>query len=160
MQIAVEFIQLPRFDPEGTPSIEYYHANLIGTTRGMTTDGAALTGTASYTAFGERINGTQRRYGYAGAWGYQTATADTDPAGITYATDFTFMHVGHRYYDPATGRFLQRDPIGIKGDLMFMRMWGTDLLVRWIRVVCCLMIPGYSPQGKDRNHQRRSEAKI
>jgi uncharacterized protein RhaS with RHS repeats len=26
-----------------------------------------------------------------------------------------FLHVGHRYYDPASGRFLQRDPIGIRG---------------------------------------------
>ena len=25
------------------------------------------------------------------------------------------MHVGYRWYDPATGRFLQRDPIGIRG---------------------------------------------
>jgi len=27
------------------------------------------------------------------------------------------MHVGARYYDPATGRFLQRDPIGVQGGL-------------------------------------------
>jgi uncharacterized protein RhaS with RHS repeats len=26
-----------------------------------------------------------------------------------------FLHVGHRYYDPSSGRFLQRDPIGIRG---------------------------------------------
>ena len=56
-----------------------------------------------------------QRYGYAGAWGYQTATSETP--GDAYATDFKFMHVGARYYDPATGRFLQRDPIGIQGGL-------------------------------------------
>jgi uncharacterized protein RhaS with RHS repeats len=27
------------------------------------------------------------------------------------------LHVGHRYYDPSTGRFMQRDPIGIFGGL-------------------------------------------
>jgi RHS repeat-associated protein len=45
------------------------------------------------------------RYGYAGAWGYQSQN------------EFPFLHIGARYYDPATGRFLQRDPIGIVGAL-------------------------------------------
>jgi hypothetical protein len=31
--------------------------------------------------------------------------------------DFPYLHVGARYYDPASGRFLQRDPIGILGGL-------------------------------------------
>jgi RHS repeat-associated protein len=62
-----------------------------------------------YTAFGERVSTTAvdegNRYGYAGAWGYQAHE------------EFPFLHVGARYYDPATGRFLQRDPIGIEGGL-------------------------------------------
>ena len=49
--------------------------------------------------------GTNHRYGYAGAYGYQTDN------------DFSFVHVGARYYDPGTARFLQRDPIGLGGGL-------------------------------------------
>jgi len=67
---------------------------------------------ARYSAFGELVEGTSHRYGYAGAYGYQT---DTDGSGGPGA--FPFLHVGARYYDPATGRFLQRDPIGILGGL-------------------------------------------
>jgi len=82
---------------------DYYHTNMIGTTRFMTDSTGADIDSAVYTAFGERISGTQHRYGYAGTWGYQTHD------------DLPFLHVGHRYYDPASGRFLQRDPIGIEG---------------------------------------------
>jgi RHS repeat-associated protein len=67
-----------------------------------------------YTAFGQPVCAiaggsctgvANPRYGYAGAWGYQSND------------EFPFLHVGARYYDPATGRFLQRDPIGITGGL-------------------------------------------
>ena len=69
----------------------------------------------AFTAFGERIVGTQNststRFGYVGSYGYEsTPNFGTDPD-----SDIGFLHVGARYYDPATGRFLQRDPIGIRG---------------------------------------------
>jgi RHS repeat-associated protein len=58
--------------------------------------------TAVYTAFGERLDGDARRFAYAGTWGYQADVGGEMP----------FLHLGYRYYSPATGRFLQRDPIG------------------------------------------------
>ena len=94
----------------GVPDIsstKYYHTDMLGTTRMMTDNLGASTEPAKYTAFGEFVGGTSRRYGYAGEWGYQT-----DSTG-----DLPFMHVGHRYYDPSSGRFLQRDPIGVGGGL-------------------------------------------
>jgi RHS repeat-associated protein len=95
-------------DVSGTPVVKYYHDNLIGTTRFMTDAAGNKTESAVYTAFGEPVNGDPRRFGFVGAYGYQT---DTTPDTMT------FLHVGHRYYDPSIGRFLQRDPIGLKGGL-------------------------------------------
>ncbi|MGB2988197.1 MAG: RHS repeat-associated core domain-containing protein [Phycisphaerae bacterium] len=93
----------------GSVNTSYYHGNQIGTTRLMTDSSGAGILPATYTAFGERVSGAMSgpgdRYGYAGAYGYQTHD------------DLPYLHVGHRYYDPATGRFLQRDPIGINGGL-------------------------------------------
>ncbi|MCH8253392.1 MAG: RHS repeat-associated core domain-containing protein [Planctomycetes bacterium] len=89
----------------GGASTKHFTTNHLGTTRGLTNSSGSAVDSATYTAFGERIDGTNHRYGYAGAWGYQAHD------------DFPYVHVGARYYDPATGRFLQRDPIGIRGGL-------------------------------------------
>jgi len=98
-------------DPLGTPSSLYYHADMVGTTRLMTNSNGIGSAHAVYTAFGEPVSGTNHRYGYAGAWGYQSH--DIGQSGDA----FPYMHVGARYLDPASGRFLQRDPIGISGGL-------------------------------------------
>jgi len=100
-------------DPLGTPVTEYYHADMLGSTRIMTDGAGDGLGEAYYTAFGQlQFAGTAHRYGYAGAWGYQAPSSDS-PSDPYLA--FPFLHVGARYYDPASGRFLQRDPLGIGG---------------------------------------------
>ena len=92
------------FASSGSTNTKYYHGDLIGTTRVQSTS-STTTGAAVYTAFGELVSGTNHRYGYAGAWGYESHD------------NFPFHQVGRRYYDPSAGRFLQRDPLGVLGAL-------------------------------------------
>jgi RHS repeat-associated protein len=121
-------------DPALADSPAYLGSDLIGTERRVvdsSTGGQGGTGVSPViqrtvlTAFGEPLlpsppegegqgeGGTgNTRYGYAGAWGYESAEQSFDPL-----TDLGWLHVGERYYDPAVGRFMQRDPIGIRGGL-------------------------------------------
>ena len=57
---------------------------------------------------------TAIRYGQFRADGYDEEGL-MSPSGSQWG--FPFMHVGVRWYDPLTGRFLQADPIGILGGL-------------------------------------------
>ncbi len=90
--------------------------NLVGTTERMVGESGVVTQRSVYTAFGElayQAGVGQTRYGYCGAWGYEAATGVggyVDPLA-----ELGWLHVGERYYDPASGRFMQRDPIGIAG---------------------------------------------
>jgi RHS repeat-associated protein len=82
----------------------YLHNDHLGTLRRTTTAiGAATNGSRVFTAFGEKLAAPTDRFAYVGAFGYQQHA------------EMPVLHVGHRYYDPASGRFLQRDPIGIQG---------------------------------------------
>ena len=66
--------------------------------------GQQITVNRSYGATSPLMSGSNPTpYGYKGQWGYYT---DAE-SGILLLT--------HRYLDPATGRFLTRDPIGIEG---------------------------------------------
>jgi len=93
------------------------HADLIGTAAATSTDdGQSLTYEYPvYTAFGELAGGNpgDGRYGYAGEWGYETGLLVL--AGASGTAPITLQHLGARWYDPALGRFIQRDPIGIAG---------------------------------------------
>jgi RHS repeat-associated protein len=86
----------------------YYHTDQIGSNRMMTDGTPSTVREYVYDAFGnvyETSGSADTRYRYVGASGYESHD------------DFPFLHLGARYYDPETGRFLQRDPIGLRGGL-------------------------------------------
>ena len=75
----------------------------MGSSVRQTDASRASTGARAYDAYGVQVgtDGTPvGPFGFAGAHGYQ---GDGD-SGLKL--------LGHRYYDPSTGRFLTRDPIG------------------------------------------------
>ncbi|MCP4591169.1 MAG: RHS repeat-associated core domain-containing protein [bacterium] len=108
----------------------FYHANHLGTTRTLTDDAGDVLGNASrlYTAFGVPVTAPTTpltRHGFAGAWGYQSPSA----ASVGSPESSGLLHVGARYYDPALGRFLQRDPVGIAGGLNVYAYVGNSPLL-------------------------------
>jgi RHS repeat-associated protein len=97
-----------------TGAVMYHHADHLGTTRATSDGTGALSAPAVYTAFGENARGLGgTRYQYAGAWGYETGLLP----GSSGIPGLAWQHVGHRWYDLSTGRFLQRDPTGVMNGL-------------------------------------------
>jgi len=101
-------------DESGASETRYFHGDHLGTTRGMSNeaDPPTVSPKMVYTAFGELVStdGTlDTRYGYVGKEGYESFAA------FVPAIEFPFLHVGYRWYDPSSGRFLQRDPLGLNG---------------------------------------------
>ena len=87
-------------DRKSSTSI-FDHCNYIITCTRQTNSSQTTTATRVYDAFGnlESTTGTpQSRFGFVGGQGYQ----EDGDSGLTL--------LGHRYFDPAIGRFLTRDP--------------------------------------------------
>jgi hypothetical protein len=134
-------------DPNAWSDRRYLHGDLIDSTGLLTDDGATAVSSVFYTAFGEildpasgspltgdsgaagaagRLPAGHPRFAYAGGWGYESPAGDDCEcnkgdvflAGVNPGLPrLTFQHVGHRWYQPDIGRFVQRDPIGIDGGL-------------------------------------------
>ncbi len=95
------------YGPDGNPleqmnlksgSLTWYHHDQIGSTRTLTDNAGAIVGTATYNPYGQptATAGITTPLGYAGAY--------TDPeTGLIYLIN--------RYYDAATGQFLNVDPL-------------------------------------------------
>jgi RHS repeat-associated protein len=78
----------------------YFHTGLKNTDS-LTNPGQTVAASRIYDAFGNVVSSSgtwSGPFGYAGNFGYQQ-----DASGLKL--------LGHRYYDPSTGRFLTRDPI-------------------------------------------------
>jgi RHS repeat-associated protein len=88
----------------GTAS-SFYHADQLGSTRGLTDAGQNVSGSREYDSFGLTVGGAglATPFGFVGGEGYQS-----DP-------DSGLMLLGARYYDPSIGRFISRDPIRYRG---------------------------------------------
>jgi RHS repeat-associated protein len=94
-----------QFDPQGNA------------THLMDDDGFVLAHLA-YDAWGQRMSGTNNTpYGTKGQWGYYT----DGETGLLLLT--------HRYFDPATGRFLTRDPIGFEGGINLYAYVGNGVVM-------------------------------
>jgi RHS repeat-associated protein len=92
----------PGISERRSSTTKFYHTDRLGTTERLTNTSQTTTDTRSYDAFGLLVSSsgsTPTPFGFAGAWGYQE---DAD-SGLKL--------LGHRYYDPSTGRFLTRDPV-------------------------------------------------
>ncbi|MDX2064804.1 MAG: RHS repeat-associated core domain-containing protein [Fimbriimonadaceae bacterium] len=85
----------------GTTS-RFSHPDRMGSVTRQTSASQGSAASRQYDAFGNvaAVSGTWTGpFGFAGNWGYQ----EDGDSGLQL--------LGHRYYDPSTGRFLTRDPI-------------------------------------------------
>jgi RHS repeat-associated protein len=87
-------------EKRGTTST-FYHADIKNSVA-QTSTSQTVVASKQYDAFGNEVSSSGTWQGplqYGGAFGYYTDT------------DYGLKHLGARYYDPTTGRFLSRDPI-------------------------------------------------
>jgi RHS repeat-associated protein len=84
---------------DGADNVLYYHQDQIGSTRALSDASGALQATFNYDAYGSLSGSTgvvTTPFGFAGQY--------TD-------AESGFLYLRARYYDPATGQFINRDPI-------------------------------------------------
>ena len=82
----------------------YYHADGLGSIVALSNSTDTTTQTQRFDAWGNKLSGTiaqGAQFGYTGR--------EPDETGLIYYRA--------RYYDPAVGRFTQRDPIGLQGGI-------------------------------------------
>ena len=90
---------LGRIGQQNIVGWQYYLGDALGSVRQLTNPAGTIIQARSYEPFGKQLSAAGNpltKYGFTGEW--------TDPTNLVY--------LRARYYDPATGRFLSKDPIG------------------------------------------------
>jgi RHS repeat-associated protein len=94
-------VYTPGISERRSSTTTYLHSGLKNADSQSGT-GQTIAATKQYDAFGNVLSSTgtwKGPFSYAGSFGYQEDA------------DSSLKLLGHRYYDPSTGRFLTRDPI-------------------------------------------------
>jgi RHS repeat-associated protein len=117
----------PGFGHRSNGVNSFYHTDWLGSTRYTSTDGGtSFPQGLRFDAFGNRsatMDPAAYHPGdlqYAGAHGYQTDWASATEPGLG------LNYLEQRYYDPAIGRFISPDPIGLAGGLNLYGYCGND----------------------------------
>jgi RHS repeat-associated protein len=120
-------VYTPGFGHRSNGINTYYHHDWLGSSR-WTSDstGNTFPQALRFDAFGNRT-ATQAPASwhptdlqFAGDWGYQTEWASSTEPGLA------LNYLEQRYYDPAVGRFISPDPIGLAGGLNLYGYCGND----------------------------------
>ncbi len=93
------------------PSLAYYHCDQIGTPQELTDEAGEVAWSARYRAWGaaqEVISEAARKAGI---------TSPLRFAGQYFDRETGLHYNRHRYYDPTSGRFVSKDPIGLTGGI-------------------------------------------
>ena len=86
-----------------------------------TTDDGATTTTRDFDAFGNVVTNQGTRWSTSTPYGFSTKYEEVETGLLYY---------GYRYYDPVTGRWPSRDPIGERGGINLYGMVGNDCISR------------------------------
>ena len=106
----------------GTGNIEFPVHDANGNIHGLTDRATGqITAAYEFSPFGETLRATGS---YAQANPFRFSSKFTD-------NETDHVHYGRRYYNPALGRFLGRDPIAEKGGLHLYAFAGNNGINRW-----------------------------
>ncbi|WP_241020165.1 RHS repeat-associated core domain-containing protein [Burkholderia sp. Ac-20345] len=91
--------------------VAYYHCDQIGTPQEITDDAGGVAWSSRYKAWGEArevISDAARKAGITNPLRF---------AGQYFDRETGLHYNRHRYYDPSSGRFVSKDPIGLAGGI-------------------------------------------
>ncbi|UGS89370.1 RHS domain-containing protein (plasmid) [Ralstonia wenshanensis] len=130
--------------PTPFDSLAWYQCDHLGTPQELTDQTGEIAWSAHYKAWGaaqEVISDAARKAGIQNPLRFQGQYFDHE-TGLHYNR--------HRYYDPSSGRFISKDPIGLAGGLNVYQyapntvQWVDPLGLSWSRP------PNLSPEGAGR----------